>query len=144
MADVTAEVGGNVWKVLVKPGQSVAEGDTLVILECMKMEVPVVAPVAGTVTEIHVAEGGAVEEGGPTRRSPRASAIPRKAATVFRPKLRENKDLEGKRSIHRSGDPLKNILLLLILRSSRSEPRRARFRLRQIRWAVYLPVGAVC
>jgi len=62
---VTAEVGGNVWKVLVKPGQSVAEGDTLVILECMKMEVPVVAPVAGTVTEIHVAEGGAVEEGGP-------------------------------------------------------------------------------
>jgi biotin carboxyl carrier protein len=65
MVEVTAEVGGNVWKVLVSPGQKVAEGDTLVILECMKMEVPVLAPVSGTVTEVAVAEGGAVEEGGP-------------------------------------------------------------------------------
>jgi biotin carboxyl carrier protein len=65
MFEVTAEVGGNVWKVLVSPGQKVAEGDTLVILECMKMEVPVLAPVSGMVTEVAVAEGGAVEEGGP-------------------------------------------------------------------------------
>lgn len=65
MVDVTAEIGGNVWKVLVSAGQKVAEGDTLVILECMKMEVPVLAPVSGTVSEVKVAEGGAVEEGGP-------------------------------------------------------------------------------
>jgi biotin carboxyl carrier protein len=64
MVDVTAEVGGNVWKVLVAAGQKVAEGDTLVILECMKMEVPVLAPVSGTVADVKVAEGGAVDEGG--------------------------------------------------------------------------------
>ncbi|MFI0843781.1 biotin/lipoyl-binding carrier protein [Mesorhizobium sp. IMUNJ 23232] len=64
MVDVTAEIGGNVWKVLVSAGQKVAEGDTLVILECMKMEVPVLAPVSGTVSEVSVAEGGAVDEGG--------------------------------------------------------------------------------
>jgi biotin carboxyl carrier protein len=64
MVDVTAEVGGNVWKVLVSAGQKVAEGDTLVILECMKMEVPVLAPVSGTVSEVQVVEGGAVDEGG--------------------------------------------------------------------------------
>jgi acetyl-CoA carboxylase biotin carboxyl carrier protein len=64
MTDVTAEIGGNVWKVLVTAGQKVAEGDTLVILECMKMEVPVLAPVSGTVSDVKVAEGGAVEEGG--------------------------------------------------------------------------------
>lgn len=65
MVDVTAEIGGNVWKVLVSAGQKVAEGDTLVILECMKMEVPVLAPVSGTVSEVQVVEGGAVEENGP-------------------------------------------------------------------------------
>jgi acetyl-CoA carboxylase biotin carboxyl carrier protein len=64
MVDVTAEVGGNVWKVLVSAGQKVAEGDTLVILECMKMEVPVEAPVSGTVSEVKVVEGGAIDEGG--------------------------------------------------------------------------------
>ena len=64
MVDVTAEVGGNVWKVLVSAGQKVAEGDTLVILECMKMEVPVLAPVSGTVSEVQVVEGGGVDEGG--------------------------------------------------------------------------------
>ena len=65
MAEVTAEVGGNVWKVLVAAGQKVAEGDTLVILECMKMEVPVLAPVSGVVSEVKVVEGGTVDEGGP-------------------------------------------------------------------------------
>ena len=64
MIDVTAEVGGNVWKVLVSAGQRVAEGDTLVILECMKMEVPVLAPVSGAVAEVNVNEGGVVDQGG--------------------------------------------------------------------------------
>jgi biotin carboxyl carrier protein len=63
MIEIIAEVGGNVWKVLVTPGQAVAEGDTLVILECMKMEVPVLAPVSGKVVTLLVEEGGAVDEG---------------------------------------------------------------------------------
>lgn len=65
MIEITAEVSGNVWKVLVSQGQTVAEGDTLVILECMKMEVPVLAPASGVVAELKVEEGGAVDEGGP-------------------------------------------------------------------------------
>ncbi len=63
MADVEAEMVANVWKVLVAPGATVAEGDTLVILESMKMEIPVVAPQAGTVTAVNVVEGGVVQEG---------------------------------------------------------------------------------
>jgi len=52
-----------VWKVMVKPGDEVGEGSDLVILESMKMEIPVVAPVAGTVLEVLVAEGQAIAEG---------------------------------------------------------------------------------
>jgi biotin carboxyl carrier protein len=63
MALVEAEMVANVWKVLVAPGAQVSEGDTLVILESMKMEIPVVAPLAGTVTEVRVEEGGVVQEG---------------------------------------------------------------------------------
>jgi biotin carboxyl carrier protein len=63
MANVEAEMVANVWKVLVAPGAAVAEGDTLVILESMKMEIPVVAPQAGTVTAVNVVEGGVVQEG---------------------------------------------------------------------------------
>jgi biotin carboxyl carrier protein len=63
MANVEAEMVANVWKVLVVPGATVAEGDTLVILESMKMEIPVVAPQAGTVTTVNVVEGGVVQEG---------------------------------------------------------------------------------
>jgi biotin carboxyl carrier protein len=63
MADVEAEMVANVWKVLVAPGAAVAEGDTLVILESMKMEIPVVAPQGGTVTAVNVVEGGVVQEG---------------------------------------------------------------------------------
>jgi acetyl-CoA carboxylase biotin carboxyl carrier protein len=63
MADVEAEMVANVWKVLVQPGATVAEGDTLVILESMKMEIPVVAPQGGTVTAVNVVEGGVVQEG---------------------------------------------------------------------------------
>jgi acetyl-CoA carboxylase biotin carboxyl carrier protein len=63
MANVEAEMVANVWKVLVATGATVAEGDTLVILESMKMEIPVVAPQAGTVTAVNVTEGGVVQEG---------------------------------------------------------------------------------
>jgi len=63
MANVEAEMVANVWKVLVAVGAQVAEGDTLVILESMKMEIPVVAPQAGTVTAVNVVEGGVVQEG---------------------------------------------------------------------------------
>jgi biotin carboxyl carrier protein len=52
-----------VWKVLVSPGDQVSEGDVLVILESMKMEIPVESPESGTVSEVKVAEGGVVQEG---------------------------------------------------------------------------------
>jgi biotin carboxyl carrier protein len=63
MANIEAEMVANVWKVLVAPGAAVNEGDTIVILESMKMEIPVVAPQAGTVTAVNVVEGGVVQEG---------------------------------------------------------------------------------
>lgn len=63
MAQVRTEVAGNVWKVEVAVGQTVAEGDVLVIIESMKMEIPVEAPAAGTVRALHVAEGDPVAEG---------------------------------------------------------------------------------
>ena len=63
MADVLAEMVANVWKVEVSPGQQVSEGDTLVILESMKMEIPVFSPRDGKVTEVRVSEGGVVQEG---------------------------------------------------------------------------------
>lgn len=63
MAKVSSEVTGNVWKVEVTVGQQVAEGDTLVIIESMKMEIPVEAPSSGTVREIHVKEGEPITEG---------------------------------------------------------------------------------
>ncbi len=53
----------NVWKVVVEPGQQVAEGDVLAVLESMKMEIPVESPVAGEVREVRVKEGGVVQEG---------------------------------------------------------------------------------
>lgn len=60
---ITADITGTVWKVAVSPGQSVAEGDTLLIVESMKMEIPVAAPAAGRVQAIFVAEGEMVEDG---------------------------------------------------------------------------------
>ena len=63
MAEVVAEMVANVWKVVVAEGDSVGEGDPLVILESMKMEIPVDAPVAGVVKEVRVQEGGLVQEG---------------------------------------------------------------------------------
>jgi biotin carboxyl carrier protein len=52
----------NVWKVLVSEGDPVDDGDTLVILESMKMEIPVLAESPGVVTKLHVAEGDVVQE----------------------------------------------------------------------------------
>ncbi len=60
--EVESEIAGSVWKVEVQVGDSVAEGDVLIILESMKMEIPVESPSAGTVAEILVAPEDAVEE----------------------------------------------------------------------------------
>ena len=59
---VAAHITGTVWKIEVKVGDSVSEGTTLVILESMKMEIPVVAEGAGTITTLGVAEGDVVQE----------------------------------------------------------------------------------
>ena len=61
--DVKAHITGTVWKIECQLGQSVDEGDTLVILESMKMEMPVEAEDAGTVKEIRCEEGQSVSEG---------------------------------------------------------------------------------
>ncbi len=63
MAEVRAEMVANVWKVVAGEGDQVEADDTLVILESMKMEIPVLAETAGTVTKLHVAEGDVVQEG---------------------------------------------------------------------------------
>jgi len=65
MAQVKAHITGTVWKIEVKVGDSVDEGDTVVILESMKMEMPVEAEDAGKVREILCEEGQAVNEGDP-------------------------------------------------------------------------------
>jgi acetyl-CoA carboxylase biotin carboxyl carrier protein len=62
VAEIRAEMVANVWKVLVSEGDQVDDGDTLVILESMKMEIPVVAESPGVVTKLHVAEGDVVQE----------------------------------------------------------------------------------
>jgi len=61
--DVRSEITGNVWKLLVKPGGRVAEDDTLLILESMKMEIPLPAPEDGTIVEVLVREGEPIAEG---------------------------------------------------------------------------------
>ena len=61
--EVHAPLTGGVWKIEVRPGTKVAEGDVLMILESMKMEIPVDAPGAGTVASIAAKEGDRVEEG---------------------------------------------------------------------------------
>lgn len=60
---VPAHITGTVWKIEVKEGDTVSEGQTCVILESMKMEMPVEAPAAGKVEKIACAEGQAVNEG---------------------------------------------------------------------------------
>jgi len=60
--EVTSEVTGNVWKVQAKVGDVLAEEDVIMILESMKMEIPVEAPVAGKLVELSVAEENSVDE----------------------------------------------------------------------------------
>jgi len=65
MADlrVKSEIAGSVWKIEVAIGDSVGEEDTLIVLESMKLEIPLLAPRAGVVKEILVAEGDPIAEG---------------------------------------------------------------------------------
>ena len=63
MAEVRAEMVANVWKVVIQEGEAVSEGDTLVILESMKMEIPVLAEDAGVVAQLKVSEGDVIQEG---------------------------------------------------------------------------------
>jgi acetyl-CoA carboxylase biotin carboxyl carrier protein len=61
--EIRAEMVANVWKVVASAGDVVAAGDTLVILESMKMEIPVLAEEGGTLAELAVSEGDVVQEG---------------------------------------------------------------------------------
>ena len=63
MAEVKAELVGNLWKITTTVGQQVEEDDTLMILESMKMEIPITTPISGVVKEIRVNEGDVVQEG---------------------------------------------------------------------------------
>ncbi len=60
---VKSEIAGSVWKILKNPGDAVEEEEPVILLESMKMEIPVMAPRTGTVAEIRVAEGEMVAEG---------------------------------------------------------------------------------
>ena len=60
---VHSEVTGSVWKLLKKPGDRVTAGDEIMLIESMKMEIPVLAEEDATVAEVHVAETDAVQEG---------------------------------------------------------------------------------
>lgn len=60
--EVKAELAGTVWKILVKPGDSVEADQELIVLESMKMEIPVIAPRAGVVREVRVKEADVVAE----------------------------------------------------------------------------------
>ncbi|MFY1633911.1 biotin/lipoyl-binding carrier protein [Solwaraspora sp. WMMB335] len=61
--EIRAEMVANVWKVVVTAGDTVADGDTLVILESMKMEIPVIVERDGVVARLAVDEGDVVQEG---------------------------------------------------------------------------------
>jgi biotin carboxyl carrier protein len=61
--NVTSEMTANVWKVEVAPGDRVRAGEVLMILESMKMEIPVESPADGVVVELVVSEGASVEDG---------------------------------------------------------------------------------
>ena len=63
MPEVEAHITGTVWKIECQVGEQIAEGDTVVILESMKMEMPVEAEDAGVVKEVLVEEGQSVSEG---------------------------------------------------------------------------------
>lgn len=61
--EIRCEIAGKVARIEAQAGATVAADDTLLIIECMKMEIPVPAPAAGVLEALHVAEGDAVEEG---------------------------------------------------------------------------------
>lgn len=63
MAQLKANMAGNVWKIVVNEGDSVSAGEDVVILESMKMEIPIASETSGTVKEIKVNEGDFVNEG---------------------------------------------------------------------------------
>lgn len=63
VTELKADVTGSVWKIVASSGQVLQPGDTVMILESMKMEIPVIAEDGGTLTELRVAEGQAVSEG---------------------------------------------------------------------------------
>ena len=63
MQEIRAPITGSMWKILVAPGDAVAEGDEVAIIESMKLEIPVETDDDGTVARIHVTEGDAVSEG---------------------------------------------------------------------------------
>jgi acetyl-CoA carboxylase biotin carboxyl carrier protein len=62
MNHIVAVMAGNVWKVLVKPGDQIDEGQDVIILESMKMEIPITADFGGTVKEVRINEGDFVNE----------------------------------------------------------------------------------
>jgi len=61
--ELTADITGSVWKILKQPGDKVAEEEPVLIMESMKMEVPVVSPEAGVLSELLVKEGDTVSDG---------------------------------------------------------------------------------
>jgi acetyl-CoA carboxylase biotin carboxyl carrier protein len=61
--DVAAEIAGNLWKLEKAVGDAVEAEDVIMIIESMKMEIPVEAPCGGTIAQIAVAEGDSIEEG---------------------------------------------------------------------------------
>jgi acetyl-CoA carboxylase biotin carboxyl carrier protein len=61
--EITAELDGCLWRIVARVGQPVEEDDTIMIIESMKMEIPVTTPVSGTLTRILVREGDVVQEG---------------------------------------------------------------------------------
>ena len=61
--EIEAQIAGNVWKIEKSVGETVVEEEVILIIESMKMEIPVEAPRAGLILEIRVAEGDSIEEG---------------------------------------------------------------------------------
>ncbi|MDR1656044.1 MAG: acetyl-CoA carboxylase biotin carboxyl carrier protein subunit [Deltaproteobacteria bacterium] len=61
MAEILAPMSGNIWKILVKEGDKVSEDDEIIIMEAMKMEIPITAPQDGVVKSLKVKEGDPVE-----------------------------------------------------------------------------------
>lgn len=61
--DIKSEIAGQVWKIVASEGDTLTADTPIIILESMKMEIPIIAPVAGTLTKIHISEQDMVAEG---------------------------------------------------------------------------------